>query len=361
MLTKGAIGNLVNRYRAVLKKCTLINTFGSLAVASMLVLGGAGVASAVTYDPATHASYSFTGNTLELSSLSSATVFSNASEACPALNITDKDMTGILRVINTEGMGFDSYKSVNKISVGELYIEAKKNLINMNGANGVCSIDINAKKVTLVGGDDGNLLQTQNKDASISITADEIYMKTKSGMRAIRTAENSKISVVSNKNLVIESNEEIKTSNTAKISIVANGSANIKASLLAEGTGDSLTLSISGPDSSIEGAMNGAGLATTLKNGATWKLAPNHEGDSTSNFGKLTSEGGIVDMSGADGNIKTEQLDGGKLDVIMDAAADNSFEVSTATDTQVTAIASENADAVSEAQAKKMVSRIAGA
>jgi len=49
MLTKGAIGNLVNRYRAVLKKCNLINTFGSLAVASMLVLGGAGVASAADY------------------------------------------------------------------------------------------------------------------------------------------------------------------------------------------------------------------------------------------------------------------------------------------------------------------------
>ena len=46
MLTKGAIGNLVNRYKAVLAKCNLINTFGSLAVASMLVLGGAGVANA---------------------------------------------------------------------------------------------------------------------------------------------------------------------------------------------------------------------------------------------------------------------------------------------------------------------------
>jgi len=46
MLTKGAIGNLVNRYRAVLKKCNLINTFGSLAMASMLVLGGAGMAGA---------------------------------------------------------------------------------------------------------------------------------------------------------------------------------------------------------------------------------------------------------------------------------------------------------------------------
>ena len=49
MLTKGAIGNLVNRYKAVLRKCNLINTFGSLAVASMLVLGGAGVAGAADF------------------------------------------------------------------------------------------------------------------------------------------------------------------------------------------------------------------------------------------------------------------------------------------------------------------------
>ncbi len=46
MLTKGAIGNLVNRYRAVLKKCHLMNTFGSLAVAAMLVAGGVVSASA---------------------------------------------------------------------------------------------------------------------------------------------------------------------------------------------------------------------------------------------------------------------------------------------------------------------------
>ncbi len=37
MQSKNAIGNLINKYKAVLKKCTLINTFGSLAVASMLV------------------------------------------------------------------------------------------------------------------------------------------------------------------------------------------------------------------------------------------------------------------------------------------------------------------------------------
>ncbi|WP_448344175.1 hypothetical protein [Desulfovibrio piger] len=51
-LTKGAIGNLINRYKAVLKKCHLMNTFGSLAVAGMLVMGGAGMAVAADPDKA---------------------------------------------------------------------------------------------------------------------------------------------------------------------------------------------------------------------------------------------------------------------------------------------------------------------
>lgn len=51
-LTKGAIGNLINRYKAVLKKCHLMNTFGSLAVAGMLIMGGAGVAVATDYTAA---------------------------------------------------------------------------------------------------------------------------------------------------------------------------------------------------------------------------------------------------------------------------------------------------------------------
>ena len=45
-MTQGAINNLCNRYRAVLKKCHLLNTFGSLAMAAMLVMGGAGAAAA---------------------------------------------------------------------------------------------------------------------------------------------------------------------------------------------------------------------------------------------------------------------------------------------------------------------------
>ena len=44
MLTKGAIGNLVNKYRAVLKKCGLLNIFGPLALTGALTVGAAGMA-----------------------------------------------------------------------------------------------------------------------------------------------------------------------------------------------------------------------------------------------------------------------------------------------------------------------------
>ena len=48
-LSKGAVGNLINRYRAVLRKCRMMNVFGSLAVAGMLVAGSAGIAGAEIY------------------------------------------------------------------------------------------------------------------------------------------------------------------------------------------------------------------------------------------------------------------------------------------------------------------------
>ena len=39
-VSRNAIGNLINRYRAVLKKCFLLNVFGTLVVAGTLAMGG---------------------------------------------------------------------------------------------------------------------------------------------------------------------------------------------------------------------------------------------------------------------------------------------------------------------------------
>lgn len=63
-LTKGAIGNLINRYRAVLKKCHLLNVFGSLAVAGMLVMGGAAAAGAVAIHQTTTGTHDYRGENL---------------------------------------------------------------------------------------------------------------------------------------------------------------------------------------------------------------------------------------------------------------------------------------------------------
>lgn len=63
-LTKGAIGNLINRYKAVLKKCHLLNVFGSLAVAGMLVMGGAATAGAADPSVASKSLLSYTGTEL---------------------------------------------------------------------------------------------------------------------------------------------------------------------------------------------------------------------------------------------------------------------------------------------------------
>ncbi len=45
-LSHNALGNLVNRYRAVLKKCRLLNTFGILLLAGCCVVGRGGAVSA---------------------------------------------------------------------------------------------------------------------------------------------------------------------------------------------------------------------------------------------------------------------------------------------------------------------------
>lgn len=39
MLTKNAMGNLINRYRTILTNCTLVNIFGSMALATLMVTG----------------------------------------------------------------------------------------------------------------------------------------------------------------------------------------------------------------------------------------------------------------------------------------------------------------------------------
>ncbi|MBQ3059888.1 MAG: autotransporter domain-containing protein [Desulfovibrio sp.] len=99
MLTKGAIGNLINRYRAVLTKCRLLNVFGTLAVAGMLVMGGAGVVnaafenitesgenSALSYDGKSEGALSIKGSSSIDVTLKNGTTFRNNSTSPSGMN-----------------------------------------------------------------------------------------------------------------------------------------------------------------------------------------------------------------------------------------------------------------------------------
>ena len=135
MLTKGAIGNLINRYRAVLKKCNLINTFGSLAVASMLVAGGAAVAMGGTQTPIEQTLLSYTGEGfIENTDAVDSNGTFKWSDTDGVLTITAKDQTpggrgvvtnlyedsdtGALEIVSSKGMTitgstFESNKDSN--------------------------------------------------------------------------------------------------------------------------------------------------------------------------------------------------------------------------------------------------------
>lgn len=100
-LTKGAIGNLINRYKAVLKKCHLMNTFGSLAVAGMLVMGGAAAAGAAEYTA------------------------TNQEEFATAFDQALKDATASIKVTSpiTNGSGIGIFNSAPNTQIKKLTID----------------------------------------------------------------------------------------------------------------------------------------------------------------------------------------------------------------------------------------------
>ncbi|MBQ9105818.1 MAG: hypothetical protein IJY48_06810, partial [Mailhella sp.] len=175
MLTKGAIGNLVNRYRAVLKKCNLINTFGSLAVASMLVLGGAGVASAAEVD--------FTGSTYTLNNAnnaSSATITTTDSYYGVYLN-NDKDSNNnpidtVINIneleINADGGAIDYKSGGKKFTINSNDIEITSGgyaaIYNGNASEG-SELVINVTNDIVLNA--GNLGINNGNNKSITITA----------------------------------------------------------------------------------------------------------------------------------------------------------------------------------------------
>ncbi len=209
MLTKGAIGNLINRYKAVLGKCRLINTFGSLAVAAMFVAAAPLAASAVeltnaTPLPITSGDYEVTAGDLAIDGTGTAiTVFQSGNITIrDGLSLTMQgatDDTNLLGTINggtgtITGAGAD----LNVIATGAYSAAIARGTYDINVNNltlnansyGIYGTDtgdktITANTVTIISNGDGVHVQAAN-DNDVTITANSVNVT--AGSAAVRNA-----------------------------------------------------------------------------------------------------------------------------------------------------------------------------
>ena len=149
MLTKGAIGNLVNKYRAVLKKCRLLNLFGTLALTGALTVGAAGMAGAAT--PATSP---WDGETV--------TIGTDKTESVSALfdSVTDKDQSGgknvatttltidggALTLSNGARLVHYNYDGQSGVTNG-MDVTIKSGSLTVDGSNAYTSMDVNTARI----------------------------------------------------------------------------------------------------------------------------------------------------------------------------------------------------------------------
>lgn len=303
-LTKGAIGNLINRYKAVLKKCHLMNTFGSLAVAGMLIMGGAGVAagaaihhtSGVHDYPGENISYTASGDAI--------TANGTDTRNNPQINIGNSDTQSI--AINADG-GIFSLKS------GHITLTSKEVTLISTDTSGSYSALWAQNNST-----DSNGIPVDER-ASITINAENTNIKAANS--AIVAMSNGIIEI--NGNLHVEAQNALLARGDAIISLNKSGEStvgidgniNFNYDGPTSGTGVNATIDITlnGADSYWNGntliSWNGtpsdpsklevSEMTLTVKDGATWTPTAISDSDSQkyTALNKLMLDGGIVDVT----------------------------------------------------------------
>ena len=301
-LTKGAIGNLINRYKAVLKKCHLMNTFGSLAVAGMLVMGGAAAAGAAIQHtsgvhnyPGENISYTVTGDAI--------TADGTDTRNNPQINIGNSDTQSI--AITADG-GIFSLKS------GHITLTSKEVTLISKDTSGSYSALWAQNNSTDING-----IPVEER-ASITINAENTNIK--AANNAIVAMSNGIIEI--NGNLHVEAQNALVARGDAIISLNKSGEStvgidgniNFNYDDPTSGTGVNATIDITlnGADSYWNGntliSWNGkpndlskldvSEMTLTVKDGATWTPTAISTSDSQeyTALNKLTLDGGIVDV-----------------------------------------------------------------
>ena len=305
-LTKGAIGNLINRYTAVLKKCHLMNTFGSLAVAGMLVMGGAGVAGANTIvhilDGA--GTHNYPGETLSYSSPDNDAVVVQG---------------GKLRQNIQVNIGNTETKNIDVTAQGGIFVK-------QNGHVTLTAKNINLTSTAESGGyaalwAQNNSVNTdnipENERASITINADKTSISSNNlGIVAMSNGivtVNGDLSVKAKTALLARGDAQIhiNTSGTSTVQIVGDVEFSYHEKTSGTGIDATIDVNLNGKDSFWEGntfiswdtkpsaeKLDVDNFTLSVKDGAVWRPTQFIEADNGeyTPLNTLKLDNGIVDV-----------------------------------------------------------------
>ena len=305
-LTKGAIGNLINRYTAVLKKCHLMNTFGSLAVAGMLVMGGAGVAGANTIAHIADGAgtHNYPGETLSYSSPDNDAVVVQG---------------GKLRQNIQVNIGNTETKNIDVTAQGGIFVK-------QNGHVTLTAKNINLTSTAESGGyaalwAQNNSVNTdnipENERASITINADKTSISSNNlGIVAISNGivtVNGDLSVKAKTALLARGDAQIhiNTSGTSTVQIVGDVEFSYHEKTSGTGIDATIDVNLNGKDSFWEGntfiswdtkpsaeKLDVDNFTLSVKDGAVWRPTQFIEADNGeyTPLNTLKLDNGIVDV-----------------------------------------------------------------
>ena len=305
-LTKGAIGNLINRYTAVLKKCHLMNTFGSLAVAGMLVMGGAGVAGANTIAHIADGAgtHNYPGETLSYSSPDNDAVVVQGGESRQNIQVN---------IGNTET------KNIDVTAQGGIFVK-------QNGHVTLTAKNINLTSTAESGGyaalwAQNNSVNTdnipENERASITINADKTSISSNNlGIVAMSNGivtVNGDLSVKAKTALLARGDAQIhiNTSGTSTVQIVGDVEFSYHEKTSGTGIDATIDVNLNGKDSFWEGntfiswdtkpsaeKLDVDNFTLSVKDGAVWRPTQFIEADNGeyTPLNTLKLDNGIVDV-----------------------------------------------------------------
>lgn len=198
-----------------------------------------------------------------------------------------------------------------------------------SGSNG--TIDLTAGNVTVTGST--NTAISMGKGTGLNLKADYLNVSAKT---AINVANGATVNLGS-------------ASEGTEQTAVLKGDITVA-------DGGTAAISLNNSQSSLTGAalISGANASLGLKDGAKWSVT----GDSA--VSNMLLDKGTVDLSGSDGSIKVDNLQGSGGKVVMDAKGTNTFEVANETTSKLKVVATENADCVTAGEAKAMYDRVQG-